>query len=372
MSWQRCALLTAALVAGSANQTMAAEPFLEEGLRVALPVSGSTGLEALLVRPDQPGRYPLALITHGSPRSGAERPDMTPLAMLPQALELARRGWAAVVVMRRGYGDSAGSWAENYGGCANPDYVAAGNAGAADLKAAIGFLARQPDIDASRTISIGVSAGGFATVALAADPPPGLVAAISFAGGRGSLQDGQVCQSNRLIEAYRIFGERSRIPMLWVYAQNDHFFAPVLAQQFKTAFAGSGGNVDFITAPAFGDDGHGLFSPAGIPAWTGYVDAFLRQHNLVMRAAPLPLPRSALAVPGILGGNGRKAFAAYVFDAPHKAFAVSSDGYFGWRGGQRTTAAAMAGALKFCEQSGKHCDVIVVDDAAQPDHPSAR
>ena len=109
--------------------------------------------------------------------------------MLPQAIEFARRGWAAVVVMRRGYGNSGGEWADGYGYCGNPDYRRRGNAGAADLKAAIAFLVSRPDIDPSRVISVGVSAGGFATVALTADPPPELVAAISFAGGRGSMHN---------------------------------------------------------------------------------------------------------------------------------------------------------------------------------------
>ena len=60
----------------------------------------------------------------------------------------------------------------------------------------------RPDIDATRIISVGQSAGGFATVALTADPPAGLVAAISFAGGRGSPRDGEVCADERLVAAF--------------------------------------------------------------------------------------------------------------------------------------------------------------------------
>src|SRR5271170_4150658 len=89
---------------------------LQQPLRILLPGDLGT-LEALLVRPAEPGRYPLALINHGSPRSGADRPAMTPLAALPQALEFARRGCAALMLMRRGYGNSDGGWAESYGPC---------------------------------------------------------------------------------------------------------------------------------------------------------------------------------------------------------------------------------------------------------------
>jgi len=151
--------------------------------------------------------------------------------------------------------------------------------------------------------------------------------------------------------------------MLWVYAANDHFFGPDLAQQFRAAFAAGGGIVDFVAAPAFGGDGHGLFSPAGIPVWTGYVDAFLKDHDLTMRAEPLPIAKPAPAAPAILSANGRKAFENYLIDAPHKAFALSHDGYYGWQSGARTTELARAGALKYCQQSGAHCEVVFVDDA---------
>jgi len=362
MRWMYCLLFVAAAVAGSAVAN-AADPFVVQPFRVLLGSDLGT-LEALLVKPSEPGRYPLVLLAHGSPRSPADRPTMTPLAMLPQALEFARRGWAVAIVMRRGYGNSDGGWAEANGDCGNPNYVAAGNAGAADLKTTLEFLSHRPDIDSTRMIAVGVSAGGFATVALTADPPPGLVAAISFAGGRGSLESDQVCRPDRLIDAFRAFGKRSRIPMLWVYAANDHFFGPALAQQFADAFKSGGGDIDFIAAPAFGSDGHGLFSPAGIPLWSPYVDRFLTQQQLVMRADLLPLPRPALTPPSFLSANGRTAFETYLIDAPHKAFAVSPDGHFGWKSGSRTVETARAGALQFCQQSGAHCNVLFVDDAA--------
>jgi dienelactone hydrolase len=356
-------LIVIALVSAGAAVGRADNAFITQPLRV--PLSSDLGtLEALLVRPSAPGRYPRALISHGSPRLAAERPEMTPLGMLPQALEFARRGWASLIVMRRGYGSSDGGWAETFGSCGNPNYVVAGNAGAADLKLSLELLSHRPDIDSTRMVAVGVSAGGFATVALTADPPPGLVAAISFAGGRGSTESDHVCQPDRLIDAFRIFGARSRVPMLWVYAANDHFFGPALAQRLRAAFAPGNGSLDFEAAPAFGNDGHTLFSPAGIPAWTPYVDAFLQKQNLTLRDMPLPLPISNIAAPAQLGANGQRAFASYLNEAPHKAFAMAPDGAFGWKSGARTTEAARAGALTFCEQNAPHCDVMFVDDAA--------
>jgi dienelactone hydrolase len=362
MAWLRIVVVVC-LVLGTSAVGRAAGPYVLQPFRVLLG-GDLGGLEAVLVRPSDPARYPLALLTHGSPRNGADRVAMTPLAMLPQALEFARRGWAAAIVMRRGYGDSDGGWAESNGACDNPNYVAAGIAGAADLKLALDFISHRQDIDPARMIAVGVSAGGFATVARTAEPPPGLVAAISFAGGRGSPRDDQVCRPDRLIEAFRTFGTRSRLPMLWVYAANDHFFGPALAQQLRAAFTAAGGNADFVAASPFGNDGHSLFSPAGIPVWTPYVDAFLQKHSLTLRDTLLPLPAPNIAAPAQLGANGRKAFADFLIEAPHKAFAMAADGAFGWKSGARTIEVARTGALKFCEQHGSHCDVLFVDDAA--------
>ena len=122
--------------------------------------AGSKGLEAVLVRPAAAGKYPLVLINHGSPRMIADRPGMTPFASLPQIMEFARRGFAVAAVMRRGFGDSGGGFAETAGSCQNPDYLASGRSAAKDLRAAIEHLSGRPDIDATRIISVGQSAGG--------------------------------------------------------------------------------------------------------------------------------------------------------------------------------------------------------------------
>ncbi len=44
-----------------------AQTYREESLRIPFAAAGPRGLEALLVRPDDGRRYPLALISHGTP-----------------------------------------------------------------------------------------------------------------------------------------------------------------------------------------------------------------------------------------------------------------------------------------------------------------
>jgi dienelactone hydrolase len=355
-------LATLQLPAGAA-----AADFIREELRIAMPTAGPRGLEALLVRADEPGRHPLVLINHGSPRAASDRPEMTPLALIPEATEFARRGWAAAIVMRRGFGDSGGGFAEDRGSCQDPNYLRAASAAAADLKAAIAVLAKRPDIDAFRILSVGVSAGGFATVALTAEPPPGLLAGVSFAGGRGSDKPDEVCHDDRMVAAFGALGKQSRLPSLWVYADNDHFFGPALAERFRDAFASAGGNVTFVKAPPFGIDGHGLFSRSGIPIWAPLVDDFLKAQNLVLRADLLPAPKLPnIPIPRQLSASGRQAFADFLAGAPHKAFAMSPAGAYGRRFGRRTIEEAKSGALANCPASPNACRIIVIDDLIVP------
>jgi dienelactone hydrolase len=359
--------LALALSLGPWPGAAVAADFVREDMRIAMPAAGPRGLEALLVRADEPGRHPLVLINHGSPRAASERPEMTPRGLLPEAIEFARRGFAAAIVMRRGYGDSGGGFAEDRGSCQDPNYLRAAAAAAADLNAAIGALAKRPDIDASRILSVGVSAGGFATVALTADPPPGLVAGVSFAGGRGSDKPDSVCGEDKLVGAFAALGKQSRLPMLWVYAQNDHFFGPALAQRFRDAFAGAGGKVTFVKAPPFGPDGHHLFSLTGIPLWAPMVDDFLKTQNLVLRPNLLPLPPLPnVPAPRQLSASGRKAFEEFLAGPPHKAFAMSPTGAWGRHFGVRTIEAAKSSALANCPATAGACRVIVVDDTPVP------
>ena len=357
-------VLAAALPSGAR-----AEGLLQEPVRVPATFAGLFGgrtvtLDGLVVRPDGPGPFPIAVINHGAPRDAARRETMAPLTYVPQAREFARRGWAVLIFMRRGYGASEGEYVESSGPCKKPDYVQSGERSADDIRQAIRYMASRPYADPKRIISVGQSAGGFATVALTADPPPGLVAAISFAGGRGSLAENEVCTPPALIGAFGRFGKTSRLPTLWVYTENDRYFAPPLAKAFVTAFTQAGGKARFVAAPAFGEDGHNLFSGAGIPQWTPYVDQFLTEQGLAPRKTLIAMPK--IEPPPGLSERARAAFQEYLAAAPHKAFAVSGDGAFSWRTGRRTEEEARAAVLEGCAKFAKTpCRVVYLNESPQ-------
>ena len=339
-------------------------------LRIPTNESDYRGLEAVMVRPNDNAPHPLALMTHGTWGGPTERSQSTPLKFIPHAREFARRGWTAVIVMRRGFGDSGGIYMEDAEECSlSPNPAWATQEATKDLRQAASYLATRPEVDGSRMIGIGLSTGGLAMLGLSADPPSGLKAAINFAGGRGSDGKDHVCNPDALIRTFGDLGKRSKVPTLWVYAANDHFFGPELAQQLYQAFADNGVTARFIATGPFGSDGHELFSQQGAAIWTPLVDDFLLSQHLVLRDTLLPDPPPDVASPSPLGPAGRKQFEAYLLGAPHKAFATSRSGAFGFSYGQRTTAAAERKALANCNKftSGDiSCAIAVIDDEKAP------
>lgn len=345
----------------------AAQDYHREELRIPSSTAGARGLEALLVRPADGRRYPLALMSHGSPRDAEMRRQMTPGRYYMQAIEFARRGFAVLIVMRRGYGISDGDYAEGASRCGRSEYLKSANESAQDLRAAIEAIQRRSDVTMQGMIAIGQSAGGLASIALAADAPQGLAAVINFAGGRGSRGDNEVCGEDKLVEAFATLGRTARVPMLWVYSENDLYFWPELARRFHTAFQASGGRAKFVAAPAFGRDGHSLFSPRGASIWLPILDAFLRDENLGLKTPLPPATGDLLPPPAQFGSRGREAFKQYLLAGEHKAFALSKSGRFGWQTGLRSEREARVAALEACERTGDSCSIYAVDDDLETD-----
>ena len=82
-----------------------AAEFFTEDLRIPMAEAGPQGLEAFLVRPAGAKRYPLALLSHGSPRSFDDRATMSAHNYYGIALEYARRG-VTVNAVCPGYTDT--------------------------------------------------------------------------------------------------------------------------------------------------------------------------------------------------------------------------------------------------------------------------
>lgn len=327
--------------------------YVAREFRLPAPESFPNGLDAVEVYVDTPGKHPLALLTHGTALTEEERMHVTPWSQLPQAFWFARRGYVALVIVRRGYGTSGGKMDGASGGCGSRggSFQEAGEAAADDLRAAVTYAEKQmPEADTSQVVSAGVSTGGFTQVALAAKPPAGLKAAISFAGGRGGDGKGHLCDESGIVGAFKSFGKHSRTPMLWIYAENDKWFPPQYAKKFQAAYEGAGGTDEFVLAPPDGEDGHHLYSH--VAAWSKTVDDFLGRHSLLPLAAPYPMPEPpAIPPPAGLSEHGQEAFHNFLIYGPRKAFASNGQGIYGVAVGQFDQDLADERAMENCNRS---------------------
>jgi dienelactone hydrolase len=327
-------------------------------LTVALPEGRSVRLEAMVIRPDRAGRQPLVVINHGTPRNADDIPLTAPGRLLGIATAFAQRGWAAAIVLRRGYGKSDGPLAENSGGCDDRDYVRAGLASADDVLGALAALRAEPWVDPTHVLLLGHSAGGFAVIAAASRNPAGVLGVVSFAGGRGSSRPDVVCQPERLVEAMASFGRTARIPSLWIYAENDHFFGPALAAGMVKAYTAAGAPAAFVAASAYGADGHQLmFGPPAL--WQAPVDRFLGALGLPNRVDIVLPPTPNLTPPQ--GQSAAAAFATYLAStAFEKAFAAGGRSAFGYQTGERTVEDAQRLALERCRRVVPDCRIYAV------------
>ena len=269
----------ALLVAGAAVLAApAARAETEETVRV--PAADGASLVTTVLRPAGSARQPLVVINHGSP-SEAERVRMARPRYATLSAWFLARGYVVALPLRRGYGETGGAWAEAYGPCQSPDYYNAGLQGAADIKSTIDYMRTLPYVATDRTVVVGQSAGGWATVALSSLNPPGVPGMVSFAGGRGGhqkLPGGGIgnCLPDALVKASARYGITARVPMLWIYTENDSFFEPKLARRMVDAYDGAGGRATLKQLGPFGKDGHMLAgTDSGHPIWSPLLAEFL-------------------------------------------------------------------------------------------------
>lgn len=311
-------------------------------------------LEAMEIRPRGPGPFPLAVIAHGKASGETGRRSQSVMGLSAQAAAFARRGFVAIVAMRRGYGASQGNYSESDGTCEATRYPQASMTGAKDLTAIVAASAARPGVDRQRIVVAGESVGGITALALATNPPPGVLGIINFAGGRGhDPGTGVVCEQQKLIDVIRGFGAAGKVPTLWVYAENDRAFEPELARQMHKAYAGSGGRGELVVLGPVARDGHAVFAQ-GEAEWSKPVDGFLKQLGL-----PVQKARRVPQEPPDLGPNASAAFKQFAVSAyPFRAFAKAATGGFAWAASMRSLDEARRQALSNCQRSAPICEIV--------------
>jgi invasion protein IalB/predicted esterase len=287
------ACLPIVLSAALAEDSAASRKIQEEiwALPFPLPVL------AFVVKPVGDGPFPLVIMNHGI-SLGAQERTMFPIIEYREAARwFANRGYFVISPVR--YGASSlddrdqglyGAVFGHVGSCDNPNFRGPGLAIATLNQWIIDNISRKKYIQPGKVVVVGQSGGGWGSIALASLNPSSVQAIITFAAGRGGRVDGKPnnnCAPDKLVDATAEFGRTARIPMLWIYTENDTYFGPALTKRMYDAFAAAGGNVEYRMLPAFGSDGHFMIdSPEAVPIWSPLVAQFLDKHSATSNAQP--------------------------------------------------------------------------------------
>ena len=237
--------------------------------------------------PPGKGPFPVVLFSHGRAGNEADRDRLAPGISRSQLAYWLGKGVAVVSPVRPGYGDSGGGGDVEQNGAhfdaaghctSTPDYRRTADAAVLSIQAALQWLRAQPWADADDVLLVGQSVGGLASVAAAAQPLPGVVGYVNFAGGAGgspARSPGASCDPDQLRDLFASYGRTTRVPSLWLYATNDQYWGPDAPAAWHAAFAQGARRTRFVQAPAVADgDGHGL-SRHDASLWAPAVDAFI-------------------------------------------------------------------------------------------------
>jgi dienelactone hydrolase len=224
-----------------------------------------------------PRPAPVLVLNHGRAIQPEARARMGRVRLLEASRFFVARGFIVAVPTRVGYGVSGGPDVEDTGVCTRKNYPPAYAASAEQALAALAAVRERPDAAKDRAIIMGQSFGGATAVAVASMNPSGVQATINFAGGGGGnpeTQPQRPCVPQLLERMFKAYGQTARIPMLWVYAENDMYFGPTLPREWYDAYVSHGAPAEFVLFPPQGDDGHQLFYRFQ-PVWQPKVAEFL-------------------------------------------------------------------------------------------------
>lgn len=329
----------------------------------ALRPQGWNGkLETTIFMPPGEGPFPLLVLNHG--KSLGDPRSQERARFLAISREFVKRGYAVVIPMRTGFGNSSGEYVEQH--C---DMTANGQIQADDLHDVLAYAARQPWADPDRILIGGQSYGGLTAMAFATHDFPGVKGALNFAGG---LRTPGCSWQTSLVRAFGTYGGQTRIPSLWFYGENDSYFDHALASRMHQAYTKAGGNATLVQFGAFKHDAHAMSgSRDGVRIWLPETEKFLRKigmptaeiFNIAEPAAPTASGFAAVgdtnAVP-YLSAPGREQYRKFLTKSQPRAFALSSSGAWSWVEDGDDPAER---ALENCQKnSAAPCRLYAIDD----------
>lgn len=269
---------------------------VESRIEVPVSVQDSYGKRAeqnihvtLFVDDATPLPRSIMVINHGRAVSAEDRAQLGRARYGDNSRYFAGLGFVVAVPTRVGYGVSGGDDVEDSGDCRHKRYPAGYLAAAEQTRAVLHAIrAGVAGVRGDRSVVVGQSYGGMTAVTVAALNLEGVVAAINFAGGGGGnprTRLAQPCSPEMLERLFGQYGRSARIPMLWVYTENDRYFGPEHPRSWFKAYQAGGAAVRMVQFPPHGEDGHSLFTRFP-EVWKPDVESFLREQGFKWENRP--------------------------------------------------------------------------------------
>lgn len=261
---------------------------IEEIIEVPVSVSNSNftnnpkfeqKITVTIWRDDAIKKAPYLLFSHGRAGTDQERGKFGRSSEKRNSEYFVSKGFTVILPTRIGYGVSGGPDADYSGACGNKNYLEARKVAIDQSKQVLNHVFDFSYIDRTKGIVVGQSVGGFTTIGLSAENISGLKGAINFAGGDGGdpiKSAEKPCGDYLIKDTFAKYGASNKVPTLWLYSVNDKFWGEQLPKDWFAAFQKAGGKGQFISLPAYKEDGHSIFR-GDLNAWKNDFEKFIKE-----------------------------------------------------------------------------------------------
>jgi dienelactone hydrolase len=261
---------------------------IEEIIEVPVSVSNSNftnnpkfeqKITVTIWRDDAIKKTPYLLFSHGRAGTDQERGKFGRSSEKRNSEYFVSKGFTVILPTRIGYGVSGGPDADYSGACGNKNYLEARKVAIDQSKQVLNHVFDFSYIDKTKGIVVGQSVGGFTTIGLSAENISGLKGAINFAGGDGGdpiKSAEKPCGDYLIKDTFAKYGASNKVPTLWLYSVNDKFWGEQLPKDWFAAFQKAGGKGQFISLPAYKEDGHSIFR-GDLNAWKNDFEKFIKE-----------------------------------------------------------------------------------------------
>jgi dienelactone hydrolase len=202
--------------------------------------------------------------------------DKSRIREMAVAREFLEVGVAVLMPARLGVGMSEGTYRKGFS-ANDADATYKAREQADEIIPALAWLKTRPELDARRVFVAGQSAGGYSAMYIASQNPAGVIGAIDFSGGRtdkiGTNTAGYL--NKMMVQGFAEFGRTTRIPELWIFAENDSRYSANTIRVAYEAFQAAGGKAQLFLSPPIAGDGHFIHLKPEL--WRQSLQAYLKE-----------------------------------------------------------------------------------------------